>query len=187
MHYVDQSEAASNTMRHVLSLPLILFPFAVDHWKRGCVSNHHCVDNLPCPWLRLPASPNSETYLKAEGTIKEARFRMNGEGGEEVEGRLLEKRAHIQVLYAQVHVSNPSLPPLREFQVAGITARHIPHLTTTTTWSLSISSGLPCIRGWQGGHKIKPSKMEVAPQGCLNVINQKTKNKINWVKIDIME
>ena len=28
--------------------------------------------------------------------------------------------------------------------------------------------------------------MEVAPQGCINVINQKTKNKINWVRIDIM-
>ena len=27
--------------------------------------------------------------------------------------------------------------------------------------------------------KINPSKMEVAPQGCLNVINQKTKYKIN--------
>ena len=26
---------------------------------------------------------------------------------------------------------------------------------------------------------INPSKMEVAPQGCLNVIYQKTNNKIN--------
>ena len=48
-HWVDQSEAASHTMRHVLSLPLILFPFALDHWKRGSVTNPSCVDNLPCP------------------------------------------------------------------------------------------------------------------------------------------
>ena len=36
-HWVDQSEAASHTMRHVLSLPLIPFPFALDRWKRGWV------------------------------------------------------------------------------------------------------------------------------------------------------
>ena len=48
-HWVDQSEAASHNMRHVLSLPLILFPFALDHWKRGSMINPSCVDNLPCP------------------------------------------------------------------------------------------------------------------------------------------
>ena len=34
--------------------------------------------------------------------------------------------------------------------------------------------------------KKNPSKMEVAPQGCLHVISQKTNNQINWVRIDIM-
>ena len=52
---------------------------------------------------------------------------MNGEGGEEVEGRILEKRAQIQDVYAQVCVSYPSLPPLRDFQVADIPASPIPH------------------------------------------------------------
>ena len=48
-HWVDQSDAASHTMRHVLSLPLILFPFALDRGKRGSVINSYYVDNLPCP------------------------------------------------------------------------------------------------------------------------------------------
>ena len=60
---------------------------------------------------------------------------MNGEGGEEVEGRILEKRAQIQDVYAQVCVSYPSLPPLRDFQVADIPASPIPHLATI--WSIS--------------------------------------------------
>ena len=60
---------------------------------------------------------------------------MNGEGGEEVEGRILEKRAQIKDVYAQVCVSYPSLPPLRDFQVADIPASPIPHLTTI--WSIS--------------------------------------------------
>ena len=60
---------------------------------------------------------------------------MNGEGGEEVEGRILEKRAQIQEVYAQVRVGYPSLPSLRDFQVAGIPASHIPHLATI--WSIS--------------------------------------------------
>ena len=34
--------------------------------------------------------------------------------------------------------------------------------------------------------EINPSKMEVAPQGCLHEINQKANNQINWVRIDIM-
>ena len=34
--------------------------------------------------------------------------------------------------------------------------------------------------------EINPSKMEVAPQGCLHVISQKTNNQINLVRIDIM-
>ena len=29
---------------------------------------------------------------------------------------------------------------------------------------------------------IKPSKMEVAPQGCLQITNKKTTNQINWVR-----
>ena len=57
----------------------------------------------------------------------EACFRMNGEGAEEVEVRILEKRAHIQDVYEQVRLSYPSLPPLRDFQVTSIPARHIPH------------------------------------------------------------
>ena len=47
-HWVDQSEAASHTIRHVLSLPLFLFPFALDHWTRGWVMSHYHVENLPC-------------------------------------------------------------------------------------------------------------------------------------------
>ena len=30
--------------------------------------------------------------------------------------------------------------------------------------------------------QIKPSKMEVAPQGCLQITNKKTTHKINWVR-----
>ena len=30
--------------------------------------------------------------------------------------------------------------------------------------------------------QIKPSKMKVAPQGCLQITNKKTTNKINWVR-----
>ena len=69
-HWVDQSEAASHTMRHVLSLPLIRFPFALDRGERGSVLNSYCVDNFPCPWglvsiwmkilMRLPIN---RTYL----------------------------------------------------------------------------------------------------------------------------
>ena len=65
MHWVDQSEAASHTMRHVLSLPLILFPL-------GCVSNQHCVDNLSCPWkvgwMRNKGRP-SRLILHLKGLI----------------------------------------------------------------------------------------------------------------------
>ena len=50
----------------------------------------------------------------------EACFRMNGEGAEEVEVRILEKRAHIQAVYEQVRLGYPALPPLRDFQVASI-------------------------------------------------------------------
>ena len=46
----------------------------------------------------------------------EACFRMNGDYEPEV--RILEKRAHIQDVYAQVRLDYPSLPPLRDFQVA---------------------------------------------------------------------
>ena len=42
-HWVDQSEAASHTIRHVLSLPLFLFPFALDSWKRSWVMSHYHV------------------------------------------------------------------------------------------------------------------------------------------------
>ena len=42
--------------------------------------------------------------------------------GEEVEVRILEKRDHIQDVYAQVRLGYPSLPPLRDFQ-----HHHIPH------------------------------------------------------------
>ena len=39
---------------------------------------------------------------------------------------------------------------------------------------------------WKGNctrtSKIKPSKMEVAPQGCLQITNKKATNKINWVR-----
>ena len=49
--------------------------------------------------------------------IEEACFRMNGE---EEEVRILEKRAHIQDVYEQVRLGYPSLPPLRDFQVASI-------------------------------------------------------------------
>lgn len=52
---------------------------------------------------------------------------MNGGGGEEAEVGILEKRAHIKDLYAQVQLGHPSLPPLRDFQVASIPALHIPH------------------------------------------------------------
>ena len=38
--------------------------------------------------------------------------------GEEVDVRILEKRAHIQDVFAQVRLGYPSLPPLRDFQVA---------------------------------------------------------------------
>ena len=40
--------------------------------------------------------------------------------GEEEEVRILEKRARIQVVYEQVRLGYPSLPPLRDFQVASI-------------------------------------------------------------------
>ena len=43
---------------------------------------------------------------------------MNGDY--EPEMRILEKRAHIQDVYAQVRLDYPSLPPLRDFQVASI-------------------------------------------------------------------
>ena len=49
--------------------------------------------------------------------IEEACFRMNGN---EEEVRILEKRAHIQAVYEQVRLGYPSLPPLRDFQVASI-------------------------------------------------------------------
>ena len=54
---------------------------------------------------------------------------MSGGGGEEVEVGvgILEKRARIQDHYAQVLLSHPSLPPLRDFQVASIPALYIPH------------------------------------------------------------
>ena len=39
-HWVDRSEATSHTMGHVLSLPLILFPLALDRGKRGFVINY---------------------------------------------------------------------------------------------------------------------------------------------------
>ena len=52
---------------------------------------------------------------------------MSGGGGEEVEVGILEKRARIQELYEQVLLSHPSLPPLRDFQVASIPALFIPH------------------------------------------------------------
>ena len=51
---------------------------------------------------------------------------MSGGGGEEVEVGILEKRARIQELYEQVLLSHPSLPPLRDFQVASIPALYIP-------------------------------------------------------------
>ena len=41
--------------------------------------------------------------------------------------RILEKRAHIQDVYTQVRFGYPSLPPLRDFQVASTPAHHIPH------------------------------------------------------------
>ena len=47
--------------------------------------------------------------------IEEACFRMNGE---EEKVTILEKRARIQVVYEQVRLGYPSLPPLRDFQVA---------------------------------------------------------------------
>ena len=40
--------------------------------------------------------------------------------GEEVEVRILEKRDHIQDVYAQVRLGYPSLPSLHDFQVASI-------------------------------------------------------------------
>ena len=40
--------------------------------------------------------------------------------GEEEEVTILEKRARIQVVYEQVRLGYPSLPPLRDFQVASI-------------------------------------------------------------------
>ena len=49
--------------------------------------------------------------------IEEACFRMNGN---EEEVRILENRAHIQAVYEQVRLGYPSLPPLRDFQVASI-------------------------------------------------------------------
>ena len=52
---------------------------------------------------------------------------MSGGGGEEVEVGILEKRARIQDLYEQVLLNHPSLPPLRDFQVASISALYIPH------------------------------------------------------------
>ena len=50
---------------------------------------------------------------------------MNGDYEPEV--RILEKRAHIQDVYTQVRLGYPSLPPLRDFQVASTPAHHIPH------------------------------------------------------------
>ena len=41
--------------------------------------------------------------------------------------RILEKRAHIQDVFAQVRLGYPSLPPLRDFQVASSPRHHIPH------------------------------------------------------------
>ena len=40
--------------------------------------------------------------------------------GNEEEVRILEKRAHIQAVYEQVRLGYPSLPPLRDVQVASI-------------------------------------------------------------------
>ena len=68
-HWVDQSEAASHTMRHVLSLPLILFPFAVDHWKRGSMINPSCVDNLPCPCDRTSSITGHTKHCRTQFTM----------------------------------------------------------------------------------------------------------------------
>ena len=40
--------------------------------------------------------------------------------GEEEEVRILEKRARVQVVYEQIRLGYPALPPLRGFQVASI-------------------------------------------------------------------
>ena len=41
----DQSGPPSHTIRHVLNLSLIPFPW-------GCVIGTYCVDNLPCPCMK---------------------------------------------------------------------------------------------------------------------------------------
>ena len=65
--------------------------------------------------------------------IEEACFRMNGE---EEEVTILEKRARIQVVYEQVRLGYPALPPLRDFQVASSPTHHIPH-KLQHGWSIS--------------------------------------------------
>ena len=59
-HWFDQSEAVSHTIRHVVSLPLILFPFALDHWTNGWVMSHYHIENLPCLWTSPPCKRNIE-------------------------------------------------------------------------------------------------------------------------------
>ena len=93
-----------------------------------------CIRFLPPPYcIPLPSKLLTDpcTHLvhwdQRHRMRIEACFRMNGEGAEEVEVRILEKRAQIQDVYEQVRPSYPSLPPLRDFQVTSIPARHIPH------------------------------------------------------------
>ena len=82
-HWVDQSEAAFHTMRHVLSLSLIPFPFALDRSKRGWTMSPYHVKNLPCLctlsliyfhlwWL----IESSEMYGKVRGENTMSNLRM---------------------------------------------------------------------------------------------------------------
>ena len=57
-YWIDQSETASYTIRHVLSLPIFLFPFALDHWTRGWVMSHYHIENLPCLWTAVHIEHN---------------------------------------------------------------------------------------------------------------------------------
>ena len=78
-HWVDQSEAASHTIRHVLSLPLFLFPFALDHWTRGWVMSHYHVENLPCLSLVvLDATLADQATYPIPNDKARGEFRKNG-------------------------------------------------------------------------------------------------------------
>ena len=66
-------------------------------------------------------------------------------------------------------VTSDMVAPSRGF---GVTERFFWHHSNSSEHQTRQTSSIQ-------GNKIKPSKMEVAPQGCLQITNKKTINQIN--------